>query len=625
MLTSAALPTEFEFESEWSSPVVFHAAHVPQGWIVAAVQHGVRAVLSLLDPELEHVRSRVVSSGKNCTWGSARPLALPDGRCLLSVAAVSPASFELDLSTLELAAPPAWCACGGEDNIVMQLAPFGDRIILGIGDARRERRLMSMPADARKAPAAFFEDFEQQLTAAGSLFVGENSAFERMVALGDSLLLVHRYFLKMKAVGHALLAVSSSAQLAHYRDMTAKPERARFSADLQWFSDPRRELALLYGGRVLEAVDAKLASHGRVDGHALFKALIPIAADGAGGLLWRGARKKRLVATRAAELDPRELASSIAELAGQYASSATSKRVAKPARATKPARGKASPIARPALDLAKLDDKYYRESRDKMLAWANGTLEVEPGRVFGSVSSSAVHVAAFASAIEPEHPVIAVSTRLAAQAATGEISAKLPGGGGNQAPPRSAGAAPQDEVSFALGAYTITRPVRGDGPNAYEWSEAWMRATIARDRACLDILEDRPDAKVLRAGEDYRTPLRSALIAVRRHPDKATLAIERARELARPQHVRYEDRHEIAALRAPLFPMLRALAARNEQGFERALLDALALHRKFYSTPSRRLSQHGIIAWAPLALCRIARDLELRFEAETEYLPRVLL
>ena len=64
---------------------------------------------------------------------------------------------------------------------------------------------------------------------------------------------------------------------------------------------------------------------------------------------------------------------------------------------------------------------------------------------------------------------------------------------------------------------------------------------------------------------------------------------------------------------------------RNEQGFERALLDALALHRKFYSTPSRRLSQHGIIAWAPLALCCIARDLELRFEAETEYLPRVLL
>ena len=38
---------------------------------------------------------------------------------------------------------------------------------------------------------------------------------------------------------------------------------------------------------------------------------------------------------------------------------------------------------------------------------------------------------------------------------------------------------------------------------------------------------------------------------------------------------------------------------------------------------SRRLSAHGIIAWAPLARCCIARDLELRFTAETEYLPRV--
>jgi hypothetical protein len=247
-----------------------------------------------------------------------------------------------------------------------------------------------------------------------------------------------------------------------------------------------------------------------------------------------------------------------------------------------------------------------------MVAIGNGTFENNPGRVLSSAGFSAVRVAAFTSAIEPEHPVIALSTRLAAQAATGAVAAKTPGSG-------------RDEVSFPVGAYTIVLPVKGDGPNAFEWSEAWMRATIARDRTSLDILEARPDAKVLSAGEDYRTPLRSALIAVRRHPDKAMRAIERARELAQPQHVRYEDRNEIAALRAPLFPMLRALAARDEQAFERALLDALALHRKFYSTPSRRLSQHGIIAWPPLALCCIARDLELRFEAKTEYLPRVLL
>jgi len=32
-----------------------------------------------------------------------------------------------------------------------------------------------------------------------------------------------------------------------------------------------------------------------------------------------------------------------------------------------------------------------------------------------------------------------------------------------------------------------------------------------------------------------------------------------------------------------------------------------------------------MIAWGPLALCRMAGDANLSFEADTEYLPRALL
>jgi hypothetical protein len=215
MLKTVALPEAFEFAADWTSPAFLRAAYTPTGWIVVGAQHGVRGALALFDRELEPVRTRVVSSGGACKWRLVRPLALPKGRCLLSVAGFHPHNRALDLRTLEDKDPPGWADFDDERVAVTQVAVLGSDIILGLGDGEAPKRFMRMSATGRAAPAAFFQTFEKQLEAAGNLFAGDRSAFEAMAVVGNKLLLTHRYFMRSKPKGHALLAVGSNGKIAH--------------------------------------------------------------------------------------------------------------------------------------------------------------------------------------------------------------------------------------------------------------------------------------------------------------------------------------------------------------------------------------------------------------------------
>jgi hypothetical protein len=606
MLKAAGLPEAFQFAADWTSPAVIRAAATPAGWVVAGAQHGVRGALAAFDRGLEPVRIRVVSSGAHCKWREVRPLALPEGRWLLSVAGFHPHNRALDLRTLEDADPPDWAACGGDNVAVAQLAVLKDRIVIGLGKDGRPARLMTMPAGARRAPAAFFEDFAEQLEATGNHFAGEASRFEAMAVVGDKLLLTHRYFMRSKPKGQALLAVGRNGKIAAQRDMRDKAERARFGDGMQWFADSRHKLALLYGGGVLEALDAQLASLARVDGHAVFRSVVPLAGDGGGGLLWHDARGRRLIATEPDDLDPRDLAGSLERIAGQLESIPSAKRAAHPARA------KASPIARPALDIATLDTRYYRRDLTELLAVASGTAD-DAAHAFATARSSGMKIVASTTAITPDHPNLADCMRLLAQASAGDVSAHRPAGGVSQ-------------VSFPFGRRTVTRPADTTTVSPFEWTNAWYFATIVRDAASLDRLETMPDASFDPNAEAYRGALRAALIALRTKPAAARRLIAHCRELATPQNLRYSDDRSVRTwLREPLFPVLDALAARDQTAFQSALVNAVAGHRNYYSAPSRRLSEYGMIAWGPLALCCMARDAKLNFEADTKYLPRALL
>ncbi|MFF9983004.1 immunity 49 family protein [Streptomyces erythrochromogenes] len=64
---------------------------------------------------------------------------------------------------------------------------------------------------------------------------------------------------------------------------------------------------------------------------------------------------------------------------------------------------------------------------------------------------------------------------------------------------------------------------------------------------------------------------------------------------------------------------------KDEEGFNRALAEALELHKTYWNTPERAGDIAGFLALAPLAIACLAYDAGLEIEVESDYLPLRLL
>ncbi|MFE3764789.1 immunity 49 family protein [Streptomyces sp. NPDC059104] len=177
------------------------------------------------------------------------------------------------------------------------------------------------------------------------------------------------------------------------------------------------------------------------------------------------------------------------------------------------------------------------------------------------------------------------------------------------------------------------RTLPATGPNhnarASAWVEAFWYAVITRDQAKMTALCELP-LDVLRASgadhDDYlyhwvatlqaywlrRPELVEELTATfdRSHPDVAVIA---GREYV--QHVAY-----------PPINLFYKFLRKDEEGFHAALVEALELHKRYWTaTPERSQDIGGRVPVALLAVACLAHDGGIPVDVESPYLPAHLL
>jgi hypothetical protein len=75
----------------------------------------------------------------------------------------------------------------------------------------------------------------------------------------------------------------------------------------------------------------------------------------------------------------------------------------------------------------------------------------------------------------------------------------------------------------------------------------------------------------------------------------------------------------------PPMEMFHRFIRKDHEGFNRALIGALELHRQYWSEEERAVNISGLVALAPLAMTCLAHDAGIPIEVEFEYLPAVLI
>jgi hypothetical protein len=82
---------------------------------------------------------------------------------------------------------------------------------------------------------------------------------------------------------------------------------------------------------------------------------------------------------------------------------------------------------------------------------------------------------------------------------------------------------------------------------------------------------------------------------------------------------------EAAKLWGAVFGMMLPLFHKDAEAFNRALVDALEEHKKFYIKRSEGQREISFLAIGPAALCALAHDAGLPIEVDSEYLPQSLI
>jgi hypothetical protein len=92
-----------------------------------------------------------------------------------------------------------------------------------------------------------------------------------------------------------------------------------------------------------------------------------------------------------------------------------------------------------------------------------------------------------------------------------------------------------------------------------------------------------------------------------------------------PERIQVSSEDIVLRLLYPPIEMMYRVLDRDEEKFNASLFDALELHRGWWSTPSNADNTDGFVALAPLALAVVAKQVGLRIDVQSEYIPEHLL
>ncbi|SMQ18673.1 Immunity protein 49 [Streptomyces sp. Ag82_O1-12] len=85
------------------------------------------------------------------------------------------------------------------------------------------------------------------------------------------------------------------------------------------------------------------------------------------------------------------------------------------------------------------------------------------------------------------------------------------------------------------------------------------------------------------------------------------------------------DPETVGKLVYPPMEMFHRFIRKDHEGFNRALAQALELHKQYWSEEDRAVNIAGLVALAPLAMVCLAHDAGMPIEVESDYLPAVLI
>ncbi|MFE2929041.1 immunity 49 family protein [Streptomyces sp. NPDC059278] len=176
------------------------------------------------------------------------------------------------------------------------------------------------------------------------------------------------------------------------------------------------------------------------------------------------------------------------------------------------------------------------------------------------------------------------------------------------------------------------RTIKATGPQFYANAGNWLTTlwfvVVCRDQPRMDAMCRIP-IDLLRSsgteGDEYVHHWVDALQTYWREqpglPEKLTAAIEQSH----PDIATITPHDLLQCVLYPPINLFYQFLRKDHAGFNQALVEALELHKAYWSTPERSGDIAGFLALGPLAIACLAYDAGFPVEVESEYLPVRLL
>lgn len=153
------------------------------------------------------------------------------------------------------------------------------------------------------------------------------------------------------------------------------------------------------------------------------------------------------------------------------------------------------------------------------------------------------------------------------------------------------------------------------------WRSAFWWALIARDAAAMTQLAEYPVARARRFGEDafdeFHYEWMTILQTAWRHGPEAVA--DQVWQLDTTSRVGAQE--VVDHLLRPSIDVFARLAARDQDGLTYELANALYMHRAFFDNDTWRDDPEGALSLPLLGIACWARDLGMRIEIDSDYLP----
>ncbi|MFB9365432.1 immunity 49 family protein [Kitasatospora albolonga] len=177
------------------------------------------------------------------------------------------------------------------------------------------------------------------------------------------------------------------------------------------------------------------------------------------------------------------------------------------------------------------------------------------------------------------------------------------------------------------------REVQAVRPDHYtdagSWLDAFWLAVVCREARRLDLLASVPIPVLRESGavfDDYIYSWVRALQEFRSAGPELMGWLEEALEGADPEVARIADREILVKLLYPPIVAFFRLVQRDAEKFNEALLEAVRLHKEFWTADEERIDDSAGFVSLPLtALASLAEDLGIPVKVESDYLPKRLV